>query len=93
MTIPIRRSCRDRMTRWYHVCRLRLTGELRRLVRSEDEEIVRMKRRLQIHLVIFGCTGTASFLSLAGVVSVDAVTGVTAVSVILQECIDCLGRF
>jgi len=91
MIITITRTCLDRMTRRYHVCLVRITGELHKFVRLEEEDAARMQRRLHIHLCLLGCSAAISFSG--GMLGADIVGGVSFTTLAVQELIDRVGRF
>lgn len=91
--IPVSESAVERMTRWYHRFREKCGLGLHRFVRTGEEDAVRMRRRLHIHVALLTCTGAMSFCGLWGIVSLTAVTGTSTGVILLQEIIDSFGQF
>lgn len=92
MIIPITRSCLERMTRWYHVTRVKLDIGLHKFVRDGEEDAQRMQRRLHIHLCLLGCAGLVQFFG-GPLLGVDAVSGISFATLTVQEMIDRIGKF
>ncbi|HEY1700749.1 MAG TPA: hypothetical protein VGG75_13635 [Trebonia sp.] len=92
MIVEIRKSCLERMTRWYHVTRAKLDVGLHKFVKSEEEEAVKMQRRLHIHMCLLGCSGLISFVG-GPILGADVVGGVSFTTLAVQEFLDYVGRF
>lgn len=93
MIIPVTRRCIERMTRWYHVSVVVLDNGLNRLVLSEEEETVRMRRRFHLHACLLGVSGLLGYLAVVDVVSLTVVTLVSPTLLLGQEYIDRIGKF
>jgi hypothetical protein len=93
VTPPDRKAAEEAVERAYHRCRDRLNLELHKFVLSEEEETLRLRRRLHIHICLLGVSGLLTFLSMWNMISIAVVTGSSVTILTLQEWVDYIGRF
>jgi hypothetical protein len=77
----------------YRKVRHEACTEVRKLVKFEEDEVTKLRRRLHIHLTLIGLAGFLTFMSLFSFLDAYAVVSSSVCIQVLQEYVDYAGRF